>query len=90
MSLQVLNQLNFSSASVTTVGSAIYQDKAHRPLLQRQQQTQLQSHQNQKNIMKYFGGIIENIAKNANSKQVCCLDFLINDIADIIEAGINH
>ena len=28
-----------------------------------------------------FGGIIENIAKNANNKQVCCLDFLIKDIA---------
>ena len=31
--------------------------------------------------MKYFGRIIENIAKNSNNKQVCCLDFLINDVA---------
>jgi hypothetical protein len=72
---------NYGSTSVTTAGSAIYQDKKRRPLLQRQQQTQFQSHENQKNIMKYFDRIIENIAKNANNKQVCCLDFLINDIA---------
>ncbi len=71
----------YSSASATTAGSAIYQDKVHRPLLQRQQQTQLQSHQNQKNFMKYFDRIIENIVQTANNKQVCCLDFLINDVA---------
>ena len=37
--------------------------------------------QSQKNIMKYFNRIIENIAKNANNIQVCCLDLLINDVA---------
>jgi hypothetical protein len=31
--------------------------------------------------MKYFGRIIENMAKKANNKQVCCLDFLIDDVA---------
>jgi len=70
----------YSSASITTTGPAIYQDKVHRLPLQRQQ-PQLQIQQNQKNIMKYFRMIIENIAKNSNNKQVCCLDFLINDVA---------
>ena len=70
----------YGSARITTAGSAIYQDKDGLPL-QRQQQLNLQSQQNQKNIMKYFGRIIENIAKNTNNKQVCCLDFLINDVA---------
>lgn len=48
-----------------------YQDREH------------QIHQSQKNIIKYFGKVIENISKNINNnnRQVCCLDFLINDIA---------
>lgn len=70
----------YSSTSLTTAGPAIYQDKVHRLPLQRQQ-PQLQIQQNQKNIMKYFRMIIENIAKNSNNRQVCCLDFLINDVA---------
>jgi hypothetical protein len=55
----------------TTSSTANYQDR-------HQQQQQIQS---QKNIMKYCGKVMENIAKNSNNKQVCCMDFLINDIA---------
>jgi hypothetical protein len=48
----------------------------------RQQQTQMQMQtQSQKNIMKYCVKVMDNIAKNSNGKQVCCMDFLINDIA---------
>ena len=36
----------------------------------------------QKDIMKYFNQVMKNIAHNANNKQVCCMDFLINDIAN--------
>jgi hypothetical protein len=43
------------------------------------QQTQLQI--SQKNIVKYCGKVMDNIAKNSNGKQICCIDFLINDIA---------
>jgi hypothetical protein len=57
-----------------------YQDKNHNLLLEQQNRHQTQM-QNQKNIMKYFNRIIENIAKNANNIQVCCLDLLINDVA---------
>jgi ParG len=46
----------------------------------RKQQSHLQI-QSQKNIMKYCGNVMENIANNSNGKQVCCMDFLINDIA---------
>jgi hypothetical protein len=46
----------------------------------RKQQSQLQI-QSQKNIMKYCGNVMENIANNSNGKKVCCMDFLINDIA---------
>ena len=41
------------------------------------QQIQIQS---QKNIMKYCGKVIENVVKNASNKQVCCLDFLMDDV----------
>jgi ParG len=44
------------------------------------QQSQIQI-QSQKNIQKYFGKVVNNIASNSNGKQVCCLDFLINDVA---------
>jgi hypothetical protein len=39
-----------------------------------QMQMQMQS---QKNIMKYCGKVIDNIANNSNSKQICCIDFLM-------------
>lgn len=68
--------------NTTAIGSVKYQDKEHHLLLQQQQQqTQMQIHQTQKNTMKYFNKIIENIAKNANNIQVCCFDLLINDVA---------
>jgi hypothetical protein len=46
----------------------------------RKRQSHLQI-QSQKNIMKYCGNVMENIANNSNGKQICCMDFLINDIA---------
>jgi len=33
-------------------------------------------------LMKYFINILQNILKNANNKQICCIDFLINEIAN--------
>lgn len=36
--------------------------------------------QSQRNIMKYCSKVIENVVKNASNKQVCCLDFLMNDV----------
>ena len=35
----------------------------------------------QKDIMKYCGNVMTNISNNANNKQLCCMDFLINDVA---------
>jgi hypothetical protein len=48
---------------------------------QSQIQTQVQA-ESQKNIMKYCGKAIENVVKNADNKQVCCMDFLINDVGE--------
>jgi hypothetical protein len=31
--------------------------------------------------MSYCSRVMENIENNSNNKQVCCIDFLINDIA---------
>ena len=30
--------------------------------------------------MKYCDKVIENVVKNADNKQVCCMDFLMNDV----------
>ena len=37
--------------------------------------------QNLKTTMEYCNKVMGNIIKNSNGKQVCCMDFLINDIA---------
>jgi hypothetical protein len=42
------------------------------------QQTHTKS---QKDITKYCRQVMTKIADGANSKQICCMDFLINDIA---------
>jgi len=47
--------------------------------LKQQLQSQAQS-QTQKNIFSYCGKVMENIAKNADNRQVCCMDFLIDDV----------
>ena len=36
----------------------------------------------QKEIKKYIFNILQNISKNANNKELCLVDFLINDIAN--------
>jgi hypothetical protein len=46
--------------------------------LAKQQQTNTR---NQKDITKYCKQVMTNIAYGANNKQLCCMDFLINDIA---------
>ncbi|HEY7572737.1 MAG TPA: hypothetical protein VH796_15335 [Nitrososphaeraceae archaeon] len=56
-------------------------------ILQRQNQKQqlgIQTRgllQSQKNAIKYCEKVIKNLAKHSNNRQVCCLDFLINDVA---------
>ena len=30
--------------------------------------------------MKYCGKVVENVVRNANNNQVCCMDFVINDV----------
>ena len=69
----------YAPVDTIAAGSVNYQDKNDHPLESQQQKQQTQI--SQKNIMKYFGKIIENMAKKANNKQVCCLDFLVNDVA---------
>jgi ribosomal protein L22 len=49
------------------------------PQLQTRTQTQAQT-QSQKSIMKYCDKVIQNVAKNADNKQICCMDFLMNDV----------
>jgi hypothetical protein len=73
----------YAHTNTTATESVNSQDKdKHYVLLQplHEQQKRSQIH-GQKNIIKYCGRVIENLAKHANNRQVCCLDFLINDVA---------
>ena len=47
---------------------------------QDQKQEDKSQNQDQTPIVDYCGKVVENISKNANSKPVCCMDFLIDDI----------
>ena len=40
----------------------------------------VQKLQSQKNIIKYCGKVIENVVKKAGDKQICCMDFLMNEV----------
>jgi hypothetical protein len=63
-----------------TVQPYVYSKEEKRmPRMQHQHQNQAQS-QTQKTILKYCGKVMENIVKSADSRQVCCMDFLINDV----------
>jgi hypothetical protein len=60
---------------------------------QQQQQTLTEARiqaQGQKNIIKYCGNVIENVIRNANDNQVCCMDFVINDVGnDSLKQALN-
>jgi hypothetical protein len=48
--------------------------------MQREQPQNQILHKTQKDVMRYCAKVIENLAKNADNKQVCCMDLLINDV----------
>ncbi|MGA6992006.1 MAG: hypothetical protein WBX81_16430 [Nitrososphaeraceae archaeon] len=92
-SIELLSRLKWYDGTVKPYPySSVTQskDEQHELSLQQQQQqmqaqAQAQSQsqaqvQSQKNIMKYCGKVIENVVKNANNNQVCCMDFVINDV----------
>ena len=74
-STKLLSKLNWYNGIVMPY----YYDE---PEILKQKQKQNQS-ENNKSILRYCSKVMENIvaANNANNKQVCCIDFLINDIA---------
>ncbi|HEY7080579.1 MAG TPA: hypothetical protein VH500_12820 [Nitrososphaeraceae archaeon] len=74
-------------ASTEDASLANRQDNDEQYLVLQRQKQQQQDHQtrshihSQKNAIKYCEKVIENLAKHSNNRQVCCLDFLINDVA---------
>ena len=90
-SIELLSRLKWYDGTVKPYPySSVTQSKDEQHELslqqqQQQQQIQIQAQaqtqaQSQKNIMKYCGKVIENVVKNANNNQVCCMDFVINDV----------
>jgi hypothetical protein len=65
-------------------GLSLLQQQQQQQQKQKQQlQTQTQAQirvQSQKNIMKYCGKVVENVVRSADNQQVCCMDFVINDV----------
>jgi hypothetical protein len=60
-------------------GQTVQQQQRQLQQQQIQAQAQIQV-QSQKNIMKYCGKVIDNVVRNADNKQICCMDFVINDV----------
>ncbi len=48
--------------------------------LQIERQNQIRIH-SEKDIVEYCDKVMENIVKHAGNKQVCCMDFLMNDVS---------
>ena len=71
---EVLSKLKWYNATVTPYyydyTNGIHQAKQQQP-----------HRTNEKDITKYCRQVMTNIAGSANNKQLCCMDFLINDIA---------
>jgi hypothetical protein len=84
VSTKLLSKLNWHDGTVTPYCydeiTPIKTNTKGQKQSKQQQQQQIQLH-SQKGIMNYCGRVMQNIAINSNNKQVCCLDFLINDIA---------
>ena len=74
---ELLCKLKWYDGTVMPYYYHYYTNDIH--LANRQQQ---QPHRrNDKDITKYCRQVMTNIADGANNKQLCCMDFLINDIA---------
>ena len=70
------------SPPISLLAKLKWYDGTVKPYYYSSQQSKVQELQIQspKNIMKYCSKVIKNIVKNASNKQVCCLDFLMNDV----------
>ncbi|MGB8086119.1 MAG: hypothetical protein WCF07_07510, partial [Nitrososphaeraceae archaeon] len=87
-SIELLSRLKWYDGTVKPYPyslAAQSKDEQHELSLQQQHQQQIQAQaqaqaQSQKNIMKYCGRVIENVVKNANNNQVCCMYFVIYDV----------
>ncbi len=74
--IKLLSKLNWYDG---TVRPYYYSARKSREGQQLETQTQVQI-QSQKNIVKYCDKVIENVVRTVDNKQVCCMDFLMNDV----------
>jgi hypothetical protein len=68
-STELLTNLNWYDGTVKPYYYITQSNGVHR--------SQVQSH---KDIMGYCDKVIDNVVKNTSNKQICCLDFLMNDV----------
>ncbi len=71
---ELLSKLNWYDGTHEPYPFSSRQEQQHiQPALQTQTQTQ-------KNIMTYCDKILAEVVKKADDKEVCCMDFIINDV----------
>lgn len=78
-----LSKLNWYNGTIEPYPFSTIGGNTTVTLPHRQQDQQLTTRQlkNQKNIVKYIDKVTENIIDNADNKQVCCIDFMVNDVS---------
>lgn len=82
-----LSKLNWYNGTVepypfSTIGTTTSATFPHyREGQETQQQLTARQGKTQKSIVKYIDKVTENIIKNADKRQVCCMDFMINDVS---------
>jgi hypothetical protein len=84
-SIELLSKLKWYDGTVKPYPFSFATQSKDEQQQQQQQQQQAQAQiqvQSRKNIIKYCGKVVENVVRNADNKQVCCMDFVINDVGE--------
>jgi hypothetical protein len=75
---ELLSKLNWYDATRRPYPYSSEESQHMKQAIQTKTQTQTQKH-----IMTYCNKILENLAKKADNRQVCCMDFIMNDVGKV-------
>jgi hypothetical protein len=75
---ELLSKLNWYDATRRPYPYSSEESQHMKQAVQTKTQTQTQKH-----IMTYCNKILENLAKKADNRQVCCMDFIMNDVGKV-------
>ena len=75
---ELLSKLNWYDATSRPYPYSSEESQHMEQAIQPKTQTQTQRH-----IMTYCNKILENLVKKADNRQVCCMDFIMNDVGKV-------